>query len=67
MVNQGLGIENLNKLFNSQRIAVIGASGRVDSLGAKILYNLIGVGSKGNMCRSLHKPNNSAIFQGNVN
>ncbi|MFB3887866.1 MAG: bifunctional acetate--CoA ligase family protein/GNAT family N-acetyltransferase [Candidatus Bathyarchaeia archaeon] len=42
-----MGIENLNKIFNPQRIAVIGASDREDSLGAKILRNLIGVGYKG--------------------
>jgi acetyltransferase len=42
-----LGIENLNKIFNPQRIAVIGASDRENSLGAKIFSNLIGVGYKG--------------------
>src|SRR4030067_2298247 len=47
MVHRSLGIENLNKIFNPARIAVIGASEREDSLGAKILRNLIGVGYKG--------------------
>jgi acetyltransferase len=42
-----LGIENLNRIFNPKRIAVIGASEREGSIGAKILRNLIGVGYKG--------------------
>ena len=42
-----LGIEKLNKIFNPKRIAVIGASEREDSIGAKILRNLIEVGYKG--------------------
>jgi acetyltransferase len=42
-----LGIENLNLIFNPHRIAVIGASDKEGSLGAKILRNLIGVGYKG--------------------
>ncbi len=42
-----MGIEKLNKIFNPARIAVIGASERENSLGAKILRNLIGVGYKG--------------------
>ncbi|MCJ7560782.1 bifunctional acetate--CoA ligase family protein/GNAT family N-acetyltransferase [Candidatus Bathyarchaeota archaeon] len=42
-----MGIENLNRIFNPKRIAVIGASEREGSLGAKILRNLIGVGYKG--------------------
>ena len=42
-----MGIEKLNKLFNPKRIAVIGASDREGSIGAKILGNLIGVGYKG--------------------
>ncbi len=42
-----MGIENLNRIFNPQRIAVIGASERDDSIGAKILRNLIGVGYRG--------------------
>jgi acetyltransferase len=42
-----MGIENLNKIFNPQRIAVIGASERENSLGSKILRNLIGVGYAG--------------------
>jgi len=42
-----LGIENLNRIFNPKRIAVIGASEREGSLGAKILHNLIGSGYVG--------------------
>lgn len=42
-----LGIEKLNNIFNPKRIAVIGASERKDSIGAKILRNLIEVGYKG--------------------
>jgi len=42
-----LGVENLDKLFNPKRIAVIGASDRGGSVGAKLLRNLIGVGYKG--------------------
>jgi len=42
-----LGIDNLNRIFNPKRIAVIGASEREGSIGAKILRNLIGVGYKG--------------------
>jgi len=37
-----LGIENLNCFFNPRAIAVVGASERNDSLGARILHNLIG-------------------------
>jgi len=42
-----VGTENLDKIFNPRRIAVIGASGRENSVGAKLLRNLIGVGYKG--------------------
>lgn len=42
-----MGIENLNLIFNPQRIAVIGASEKEGSLGSKILHNLVGVGYKG--------------------
>jgi len=42
-----LGIEKLNHIFNPKRIAVIGASERKGSIGAKILKNLIGVGFGG--------------------
>jgi len=42
-----MGIEKLNNLFNPKRIAVVGASDREGSIGAKILGNLIGVGYKG--------------------
>jgi acetyltransferase len=41
-----MGIENLDKIFNPNRIAVIGASDRETSVGAKLLRNMIGVGSK---------------------
>jgi acetyltransferase len=37
-----LGIENLNCFFNPRAIAVIGASEREKSIGARILHNLIG-------------------------
>jgi len=36
-----MGIENLNCFFNPRAIAVVGASERNDSLGARILHNLI--------------------------
>ncbi len=42
-----MGTENLDKIFNPRRIAVIGASDKEKSLGAKLLRNLIGVGYKG--------------------
>jgi acetyltransferase len=42
-----LGIENLNRVFNPKRIAVIGASERGGSIGAKIFSNLIGAGYNG--------------------
>lgn len=42
-----LGIEKLDKIFNPKRIAVIGASERADSIGAKILRNLIEAGYTG--------------------
>jgi acetyltransferase len=42
-----LGIENLNRIFNPKRIAVIGASEREESVGVKVLRNLIGVGYEG--------------------
>ena len=42
-----MGIENLNRIFNPKRIAVIGASERKGSIGAKIFRNLIGVGYEG--------------------
>jgi acetyltransferase len=44
---QSLGIENLNRLFNPKRIAVIGASEREGSIGAKILQNLTNSGYTG--------------------
>jgi acetyltransferase len=42
-----LGIENLNRVFNPKRIAVIGASDREGSIGAKIFSNLTGAGYEG--------------------
>jgi len=42
-----VGTENLDKVFNPQRIAVVGASDREDSVGFRLLRNLIGVGYKG--------------------
>ena len=42
-----MGVENLDKLFNPRRIAVIGASDEERSVGAKLLRNLIGVGYRG--------------------
>lgn len=42
-----MGVEKLNKLFNPRRIAVIGASDKEGSVGAKLLRNLVGVGYKG--------------------
>jgi acetyltransferase len=42
-----LGIENLNHIFNPKHIAVIGASDREGSIGAKIFSNLTGGGYKG--------------------
>ena len=45
--HRDLGIENLNHIFNPKRIAVIGASEREGSIGAKIFKNLIGVGYEG--------------------
>lgn len=42
-----MGTENLNYIFKPRRIAVIGASDRDSSLGAKLIQNLIGVGYKG--------------------
>ncbi len=42
-----LGTEKLDAIFDPRRIAVIGASDRDRSIGAKLLRNLIGVGYKG--------------------
>ncbi len=42
-----MGIENLNRIFNPKRIAVVGASNREGSIGAKILSNLTGAGYEG--------------------
>lgn len=42
-----MGLENLDRIFNPRRIAVVGASDREGSVGSKLLQNLIGVGYKG--------------------
>ncbi len=42
-----MGVEKLDRFFNPRRIAVVGASDRDNSVGAKLLKNLIGVGYKG--------------------
>ena len=42
-----MGIENLDRIFNPKRIAVIGASEREGSVGAKILRNLTNTGFAG--------------------
>jgi acetyltransferase len=42
-----LGIENLNHLFNPKKVAVIGASDKEGSIGAKILQNLMSSGFAG--------------------
>jgi len=44
-----LGIENLNRIFNPKRIAVVGASERGGSIGAKIFSNLTGAGYNGSV------------------
>jgi acetyltransferase len=41
-----MGTENLDKIFNPSRIAVVGASDRENSVGAKLLRNMVGVGGK---------------------
>ena len=42
-----MGIENLNYIFNPKRIAVVGASEKEGSIGAKIFSNLTGAGYTG--------------------
>ncbi|MEM0314246.1 MAG: CoA-binding protein, partial [Candidatus Bathyarchaeia archaeon] len=42
-----MGVENLDKIFNPKRIAVIGASDREGSIGAKLMRNLVGTGFAG--------------------
>ncbi len=42
-----MGTEGLDKIFNPRRVAVIGASNRENSVGAKLIRNLIGVGYEG--------------------
>ncbi len=42
-----MGVENLNKIFKSKSIAVIGASNSVGSPGYRIFRNLIGSGYEG--------------------
>ncbi len=45
--SRSMGTEKLDAIFNPRRIAIIGASDRERSIGAKLLRNLIGVGYKG--------------------
>ncbi|MEM4704115.1 MAG: CoA-binding protein, partial [Candidatus Bathyarchaeia archaeon] len=42
-----MGIQNLDKFFNPKRVAIIGASDKPNSVGAKIFKNLVGVGYSG--------------------
>ena len=42
-----MGIENLSRIFNPKRVAVIGASERAGSIGTKILRNLTSLGYSG--------------------
>jgi acetyltransferase len=42
-----LGIENLDSIFKPKRIAVIGASNQIGSIGYTLFNNLIGIGFKG--------------------
>ncbi|MCS7114310.1 MAG: bifunctional acetate--CoA ligase family protein/GNAT family N-acetyltransferase [Nitrososphaerota archaeon] len=42
-----MGTENLDKIFNPKRVAVIGASDKEGSIGFKLLRNLVGVGYHG--------------------
>lgn len=44
-----MGIEKLDFIFNPHKIAVIGASERENSIGAKILHNLTTSGYEGNV------------------
>lgn len=44
-----MGIEYLNRIFNPESIAVIGASESENSIGAKILSNLLRLGYKGSV------------------
>jgi acetyltransferase len=44
-----LGIENLSRVFNPKKIAVIGASERAGSIGTKIFSNLIDAGYEGSV------------------
>jgi acetyltransferase len=37
-----VGTENLDKIFNPKRVAIIGASDKEGSIGAKLLQNLVG-------------------------
>jgi acetyltransferase len=42
-----MGIQQLDKIFNPKRIALIGVSINPESVGGKVLSNLIGSGFKG--------------------
>ena len=42
-----MGTENLEKIFNPKRVAIVGASDQKNSLGARLLKNMVGVGYGG--------------------
>ncbi|MEM3578222.1 MAG: bifunctional acetate--CoA ligase family protein/GNAT family N-acetyltransferase [Candidatus Bathyarchaeia archaeon] len=42
-----MGTENFDKIFNPKSVAVIGASSKEGSVGARLLRNLVGVGYQG--------------------
>ena len=44
-----MGVENLNKIFNPKSIAVVGASEKKESVGYKLVYNLVNAGYKGDI------------------
>ncbi len=44
-----MGTEHLDSIFNPKRIAVVGASDREGSVGARVLQNLVGVGFSGSV------------------
>jgi acetyltransferase len=50
-----VSIRNLDKIFNPQRVAVIGASDSVSSVGYTVLRNLIGSGFRGIVYPVNHK------------
>jgi acetyltransferase len=42
-----MSVRNLDKIFNPQRVAVVGASNKQGSVGYSVLRNLIGIGFQG--------------------